>query len=328
MKKNLKKLIVLLALLPMSSVYGQVSFDYLAEKWNEYREDYIAEDYSSLKFKYFRDTVGVQEMKEAFYKNRGKRFRRSVYEGFDSVVNVNLFGNNIMLISPLRHHPDKKVRECRGIWGGWGNKLVELRDKNGVAQKDLVEKLNADKNRTWLDGEVLKLGHPCWYMGFIVSPNIEWEVFDKGKQLARKPFSLKREPDFFSFASRKLMFGGNWDSKIDAGARLLGLVYAMQTFYHAGETERTFSVLLYEAPRAKRSKKVSYTVDLLLPENPDKETKALFENFKKFVAELPPRVFKPYYTTDLRIMTGRYYRITASKLGWLVEDYFDIHHNW
>ncbi len=50
----------------------------------------------------------------------------------------------------------------------------------------------------------------------------------------------------------------------------------------------------------------------------------LFEDFKKFVERLPEGAFKPYYTTDFRIMTGRYYRVTVNKCGWLVEDYFGI----
>ncbi len=322
--KNLKNLIALLAFLPMSGAYGQVSFGYLGEKWEEYVER-SADDWNSFSCRHFRDTVSVQEMKDAFFKYRDQRFDRSPYEGFDSVVNVGILGNNIMLVSPLRNHPMKEVRECRGVWGAWGHKLVELRDRNGVPQKRLLEKLNADEKRTWLDGEVLKLGHPLHYMGFVVSPRVEWHVYDKGEQVACKRFSFKAEPDFFSYASRKPMFDGNWDSKIDAGARLLGAWHAMQSSAHpGGGEERTFSVLLYEVPGVRRSRKSSYTVELLGPENPDKETTALFEDFRKFVESIPSKAFKPYYTTALRTMTGRYYRVTVNKCGWLVEDYLYI----
>ena len=58
--------------------------------------------------------------------------------------------------------------------------------------------------------------------------------------------------------------------------------------------------------------------------NPDKETAELFQNLKSFVERIPAKAFKPYYTTDFRIMTGRYYRVTVSKCGWLVEDYLSI----
>jgi hypothetical protein len=53
-------------------------------------------------------------------------------------------------------------------------------------------------------------------------------------------------------------------------------------------------------------------------------TATLFQNFKGFVERIPAKAFMPYYTTDFRIMTGRYYRVTVNKCGWLVEDYFSI----
>ena len=36
------------------------------------------------------------------------------------------------------------------------------------------------------------------------------------------------------------------------------------------------------------------------------------------------QTFKPYYTSDGRILPGRYYRVTVNRCGWLVEDYMDI----
>lgn len=45
---------------------------------------------------------------------------------------------------------------------------------------------------------------------------------------------------------------------------------------------------------------------------------------KQFVERLPQGTFMPYYTTDFRILLGRYYRVTVNKCGWLVEDYMDI----
>jgi len=56
-------------------------------------------------------------------------------------------------------------------------------------------------------------------------------------------------------------------------------------------------------------------------------TATLFQNFKGFVERIPAKAFMPYYTTDFRIMTGRYYRVTVNKCGWLVEDYFSINRN-
>ena len=73
-----------------------------------------------------------------------------------------------------------------------------------------------------------------------------------------------------------------------------------------------------------RSTKVTYTLELLLPDNPDKETDALFMSLKRFVESLPSNSFAPYFTTDMRLMTGRYYKVTVNKCGWLIQDYLDL----
>lgn len=43
-----------------------------------------------------------------------------------------------------------------------------------------------------------------------------------------------------------------------------------------------------------------------------------------FVEKLPYNTFRPLYTADFRILTGRYYSVTVNKCGWLVEDYLVI----
>ena len=100
------------------------------------------------------------------------------------------------------------------------------------------------------------------------------------------------------------------------------MLQGMRSSVHVDDTERKFSVLLYARPQTKYSQEVTYTLELLQPEHPDKETVELFQDFKGFVEHIPAPAFKPYYTTDFRILAGRYYRVTVSKCGWLVEDYF------
>ncbi len=326
MKTSHKLLVLLLALFPISSAYSQRSFDFFnsfGKRWNEYLL-HSSTDLTSLQRRHFKDSVSVEEMKEAFFKNKDTRFSKSVYEGFDSVVYLGAdYGENLMLISPLKRHPNKEVRECRGVWGG-KCRLLDLHDKNGVSQKKLLEKINNDEQRKWLDGDVLKLAEPRWYMGFIVSPNPHWDIYEEGnlKVSIRQPFYGGF--DFFTFASvTKLVLDGDWTSKIDAGAKLIGAMHGVQSSANLCTPERTFSVLLHEKPRpkGKSSAWAEYTLELLEPETPDKETEALFQDFKKFVEGIPAKAFKPYYTTDFRIMTGRYYRVTVNKCGWLVEDY-------
>lgn len=322
MKKNIKSLISLLALLVTSSAFGQVSFNYLGERWTEYQQRSV-NDLTSLNQNHFRDTVKVEEMKEAFFKNKDMLFHKSPYEGYDSVV-WNPFGENLMLVSPLKRHPQKKIRECRGVWSWTGRyKLIELRDKDGVPQKQLLETINKDKK--WLDGEILKLSAPRWYMGFIVSPRPLWDIYDKGRLVVRVGYSSYDDPDFFSYAEHtSTVIDGSWYSRVAHGAKLLGAIHGMQSTANLGNPERTFSVLLYEMPKARLSKLAKYSLELLQPENPDKETLVLFQNLKSFVEQIPSGAFKPYYTADYRIMTGRYYRVTVNKCGWLIEDYLDI----
>ena len=327
MKRNFKHLVLLLALLPMSKVRGQISFDYLGEKWNDYQMRSSC-DLTSLHRNHFKDSVSVKEMKDAFLKNKDVRFDKSPYEGFDSVVYIGGYGKNVMLISPLKNNSQKKVSECRGVWSWVGRyKLLELRDKNGVPQTKLLEKLNSDTSQKWLDGEVLTLGEPRWYMGFAVSPRINWDLYNEGKLVVRLGYSPNSEPNFFSYANlTKRVMDGDWYTSVDAGAKLLGVLHGMQSSANLGKAERTFSVLLYERPMYKSSKNrnTPYTLELLEPGNPDKETAELFQNLKSFVERIPAKAFKPFYTTDFRIMTGRYYRVTVSKCGWLVEDYLSI----
>ena len=179
MKDTIRILTSVIMLLSASSVQAQLSFDYLSERWTEYQLISFS-DLKSLHRNHFNDTVTVEEMKEAFFKYNGKRPCQSPYEGFDSVVYVGGYGENVMLISPLVRHPQKKVRECRGVWAWMGNyKLLNLLDKNGMPQKQLLDKLNSDKEQKWLDGEVLKLGEPRWYMGFVVSPRPNWDIYDE-----------------------------------------------------------------------------------------------------------------------------------------------------
>lgn len=322
MKDTIRILTSVIMLLSASSVQAQLSFDYLSERWTEYQL-ISSSDLKSLHRNHFNDTVTVEEMKEAFFKYNGKRPSQSPYEGFDSVVYVGGYGENVMLISPLVQHPQKKVRECRGVWAWMGNyKLLNLLDKNGMPQKQLLDKLNSDKEQKWLDGEVLKLGEPRWYMGFVVSPRPNWDIYDEGKLVARIGYSQYSDPDFFSYANlTKSVLDGDWYSCIDAGAKLLGALHGVQSSANLGKSEKTFSVLLYENPKSKAT---PYTLELLEPSNPDKETAELFRNFKRFVERIPAKAFKPYYTTDFRIMNGRYYRVTVNKCGWLVEDYFSI----
>jgi len=78
--------------------------------------------------------------------------------------------------------------------------------------------------------------------------------------------------------------------------------------------------LLWQASRARAvtlSTRGPYCV--LTPNNVK-----LFDDLKEFVERIPSKAFAPYFTTDLRQMTWRYYRVTVDKCGWLIEDYLNL----
>ncbi len=109
----------------------------------------------------------------------------------------------------------------------------------------------------------------------------------------------------------------------------MGLLLGINSEANRIDSEKTFSVLLHakDNPKEKRTAKryrKSYTLELLSPTEPDEKTQQLFEEMKYFVETLPYGTFMPYYTTDGRIMTGRYYRVTVNKCGWLIEDYLKL----
>lgn len=328
MRNNLKLFILVLLIPCVSNVYGQfiiqkeLSLDKLSKSWSEYQQD-TKYDMTNFSRRYFKDTISVKEMKEVFYKNKDVKFTASPYAGLDSVKRIGSIGESVMILSPLRNHPKKEIRECRGVWNRLGAiSLVDLLDENGVSQQTLFKKIKDDELKKMMNGEIITLRAPRWYMGYVVSPSASMEIYIDGKLIGKSP-SVNCS-DFFAYANHySNVLDGEWYHDVSGGARLLGALQGMNTMMHARTSDKTFSVLLY-AKTYPRSTKVTYTIDLLLPDNPDKETEALFMSLKKFVESLPSKSFAPYYTTDMRLMTGRYYKVTVNKCGWLIQDYLDL----
>ena len=311
-----------------TGVFGQFTiqkalrYDYLSERWADYQQE---TKYGLLDFsrRYFKDTVSVAEMKEAFFKYKDTQFMASPYEGHDSIMRLGSIGEGVMLLSPLRNHPKKEVRESRGVWRWSGSpRLVNLLDKNGAPQETLLKKIKDKDLKNMMRGEIISLRSPRWYMGYIVSPAASMEVYMDGTLIGRSP--SVNYSDFFAYANHySNVLDGEWYHNVSGGARLLGSLQGMNTMVHAKTSEKTFSVLLY-AKTYPRSTKVTYTTELLLPDTPDKETDTLFMSLKNFVESLPSKSFAPYFTTDMRLMTGRYYKVTVNECGWLIQDYMDL----
>ena len=328
MRNNLKLFILVHLILCVSNIYGQfiiqkeLSLDNLSKSWVEYQQN-TKYNFTNFSHRYFTDTVSVQEMKKAFYKNKDVKFTKSPYIGLDSVTRIGTIGESVMILSPLRNHPQKEIRECRGVWNRLGSfSLLDLLDKNGISQQTLFKKMKDEELKKMMNGEIISLRAPHWYMGYVVSPTACMEVYMNGKLLSKSP-SVDYS-DFFAYANHySAVLDGEWYHNVNGGARLLGALLGLNTITHDQASEKNFSVLLY-TKTYPRSNKVTYTIDLLLPENPDKETEVLFKDLKRYIESLPSKSFSPYFTTDFRLMTGRYYKVTVNKCGWLIQDYLDL----
>lgn len=295
--------------------------DFFEKKWEGFHYNSKG-DIGGLR-RYFRDTVSVEEMKEAFRNNHNKHLKTSPYASLDSIV-YGFHGKNALLNSPLRDHPLKKLRDKRGVWR-WGLRfyLHQLLDGNGMPVEDNLLKKAIKDTIPFMDRDYVTLRSPRHYMGFVVSPIPHIDTFNRSRRTGTGGFAY-RQADFFSSASPGRVLDGEWYHDIKSGARFMGQVLGL---YYAPEDktpERTFSVLLYEKPKEKGISVAEYTIELLLPEEPDEATREAFKRMKDFVEELRFHSFNPLYTSDMRIMTGRFYRVTVNKCGWFVEDYMDI----
>ena len=300
--------------------------DHLSKRWMEYEQNTGGNQVRSY---FFNDTVSVEEMTAAFYKYKDTQFKKSPYACADSVVYNIIHGSNLLLSSPLRCHADEQLQGMRGVWS-WGTNrftLMELHDKNGNPQPWLLKKVKEKlaKSKDWQEGDFVALRFPQHYMGFIVSPRISVVSYNSSSRMVGGSSTVRCHADFFSYASFCNTLDGDWQSKVHSGAALLGKCLTFYTNFTSEATpERSFSVLLYQTPESSNLEK-EYTLKLLLPEQPDKETEKAFMKMKTFVENLRHNAYNPFYTADFRLMTGRYYHVTVNKCGWLVKDYMTLY---
>lgn len=251
-------------------------------------------DRSILRQNYFKDTISVEEMKTAFERYKDTIFKSSPYAGYDSINTY--YGKLLVLQSPLKDVPMKD------IW---------MKQRKSIYAKNIT-------------GDFIFLQEPQHYMGYVVTPNPILETRLEGRLLAEEA-DTDGPLDFFCFTQRSsLTIDGTWQSNVKGGAKLLGTLIDMDVHGNEECEERTFSVLLYEKPKWKTGEDATYEIELLSPKDPDRQVQSDFSKMQWFVGKLPYNTFRPLYTTDFRILPGRYYRVTVNKCGWLVEDYMDI----
>ncbi len=262
-------------------------------EWQKYHY-WSKDDILLLRQKYFTDTISVDEMITTFKDNENKCFTMSPYRGYDSIFTYQ--GNLLNLVRP----------KARGL----------------PLNRIYMNKYRTKKEAELLTGDLVFLRYPQYYLSFIVSPQPLLETYNRGHIIGREG-SLLGYSDFFSSAQIAIgILDGTWHSYITGGTIMLSSLIGKDEPPQPNRQQRVFSVLLYETVN-KTDKQSAYTLVLLSP-NVDEETVRDFQWMKQFVERLPYGTFMPYYTTDFRILTGRYYRVTVNKCGWLIEDYMDI----
>lgn len=316
---NIKHILIFVCLLCMGSGMAQYidPHRYPNRETAARLSDYYyksKEDYSRMKH-LFRDSVSVEEMKAAFYAHHEDTATPpSPYIGRDSVVGV---GEYMILQSPLQECPIREARNLRGKWMYYGPlKLIGLSTSDGEKRADILERINKKHPQLagWFEGDVVMLRYPSYYMGFILSPYPMMLTYGQKRLLHNT--SYYGPTDYFSTIGFPCS-NEDWKEEVSYGAYYLGQALnerhpLLHSWLLTGK--RSFSVLLYD-------KGGDYDLELLLPRNPDAETLNLFDTMQHFVRRLQRNLFKPYYTSDMRLFAGRYYRVECDRRGWYIEDY-------
>ena len=160
-------------------------------------------------------------------------------------------------------------------------------------------------------------------MGFVLSPHPMIQSFRNGEKVLLEVYQGPTDYFACSFLG-SLHFDGNWQKSIAGSAYMLGHTMNGTPFLPWGylpspDTSVTFSILLYNTGRGY------YDACLLLPREPDRNTQEIFKALQSGIRRLQWQIFRPYYTTDFRLMTGRYYRVTFDRRGWWFEDYLSFY---
>ena len=163
----------------------------LENTWSEYK-CISNTDLTVAEWKFFRDTVTVDEMKAAFLENHDKPGYTSPYVGFDSIETP---GDKSLVLK---------------IW------------PEGTQPQELYNRKNEKRPLT---GAALLLHNPQNYMGFIVSPYPTYEAFQKGKLIAHCGTPYGGGADYFSYAQQTIKkHNGVWSDSIASGAKLMGTI--------------------------------------------------------------------------------------------------------
>ncbi|MBP3228727.1 MAG: DUF5030 domain-containing protein [Bacteroidaceae bacterium] len=271
----------------------------------------------------FCDSVAAEEMADSFYTHLERPHFVHPYAGHDSALFV--MHEAILDRSPLRKAPYAGLGDgLRGFWYLFSKVyLGHIYDKDGNQRDDLKDRLDSTYTKLagWYDGYVVAYIAPAYYMGFRLSPCPLLIRFAGGEWVHSESFF--GPADYFSTLGSTSL-DGEWTGSVTTSAFHLGLELTRAGCHPlsklpARDTSVTFSVLLYDTGNG------NYDLRLLLPLQPEESERRIFDELRWYVTRLRPNLFQPCYTTDHRLMTGRYYRVTFDKRGWWIEDYLDFY---
>ena len=271
------------------------------------------------------DTISWEEMREHYDRYVNATAPANVYAGKDSVGGI---WNMLMARSPLEEAPLKDVRAARGIWLYPPLQLVEIQNPKGQKDEKLFDRLSKKvPNKSvykniyqkkeskqiypeWYDGPLTLLYDPLYYMGFVVSGKVSFFYYHNGSPKCIK--DLNHDPDFYS--SRQLRLGGTWSSGIPYGMYQFSMAASSMLRGNPGPKAVRFTWMLTIDAQGQQD------ALLLAPKDPDRDTKMAFNRLQYFVRKLRPGMFQVLYTSDGRILPGRYIKALYDERGWWFED--------
>lgn len=270
------------------------------------------------------DTVSLAEMRAHYEQYANAAPPANVYAGKDSVGGI---WNMLLVRSPLADAPVKEARSGRGVWKFPPLQLKGIQgDKSAGSTFDRLVKKYAVKSRDakqgnsassaaypgWFSGPLVLLANPVYDMGFIVS-GAPWFLSYEEGSLQYSTY-IQGAPDFYSYLSRRGALDGYWHSGIAAGMYQFSLAASSQLPPAAGQQPVRFTWLLTIDAHGRQD------AQLLAPKSPDEATRQAFERLRTFVQKLRSGLFHEFYTSDGRVLPGRYIQALYDERGWQFQD--------
>ena len=263
------------------------------------------------------DVVSVQEMKENYAVRNKKNWSGNVYEGKDSVADID---TGLMAQSVMKTCPIKGAQDLRAIWEEQPLRLKAILNADGtenlVVYKN-VQKVSSSERPLpyWYDGVLTYLKKPARYWNFVVSSDASFYRWFAGN-FCHYSYNSQFYPDYFSYVGGNV-FNGNWYEPIPGGMRRLAAevnATSLGTKFIKRDLNLEFVFLLVFDIQQRCH------IELLDPQKLDADGQEYFDLLNHFFKQLRPGIFQNLYTSDGRIFPARYIRARLDSRGWQFKD--------